>query len=222
MDSQSKYKEKTLRFVNIVAENPADAQGAGGVDAFTYGFSTNIKQSDATELGHVTLNLASPPNRLIIGASSPKPMRASKRQGTGASAYYCSSFCDVTKRLTLKNAGWQVTRSKRNSRIINAESALVQTVFVTVRGIKYAWHRNKVTVTNATAAKMASLGHMVPTAADASELVFGAEFPKPPKAAMIIPGASADDGPKRITAFYDPSGTLANGWTPAGNGKLFL
>lgn len=221
MGSQSKYKEKELMFVNIKPETPADPQGGGGAPSFAYGFATNIKTGDRSELGQVKLELASPPQRLIIGTSFPKPMRASKRQGAGSGAYFVSSFADVSKKNDLKGKGWQVSRSKRLARIIDSDAALVKTVFVTVRGIKYAWQRNKVTVTNATEAKMASLGHKVPTQTDFDELCFGGSFPRPPRATLFISG-SGSDGSKRISTYYDPSGTLGDGWQPSGSGRQNL
>lgn len=199
MGSQTKYNKKRLVFVNLKAEVPG-AGPVAGAPAFAYGFPTNIKAGDGTELGHQAVDIAAPPAKFVIGTSFPKPARASVRKGL----YFVSSFADISAYATLKTAGWSVTRSRSLPPVITGDRPFVTTIYVEVRGIKYAWQRPKTILTNTNAADLGTLGHNEPTIAEYDELVFGAEFPRPARASIIV--AAAGSGPtKRISTFANPT-----------------
>jgi hypothetical protein len=93
--------------------------------------------------------------------------------------------------------------------------SFVQTVYVTFRGIKYAWQIPKVTNTNLPSGTLDALGVKFATPGDFDELCFGANAPKPPKATITI---GSGEGPaqtsKTLSTFYDPSvANLPEGWT---------
>jgi hypothetical protein len=94
-------------------------------------------------------------------------------------------------------------------------NSFIQTVYVTFRGIKYAWQLPKVTITNVTQATLDGLGVKLATPGDFDELCFGGNAPKPPKASVTIGnGEGADQTSKTLSTFYDPSiASLPTGWT---------
>ena len=206
MGSQTKYNTKSLVFVNIDFTEPT-ADNPDPVN-IKYGFSTNIPASYASQLGHTPItNLGNPPLGLVVGSSFPKPRRASKRD----TSRMVSSFIAVDKQVAAKKAGYKITRTKAKPKLITRTNSFVQTVFVTIRGIRYAWNIPKVSATNA--GDLAALGIRVATADDANSLVFGANFPRPPRATKIV---VSGDEIKNITTFYDPSVDPPSGWTLGG------
>lgn len=215
MGSQTKYARKGLVYVAISVGEP-QGDPPTTPENVKYGFFTNIPASYGTVLGHTPIaetQYADPPQGLVIGCSFPKPRRASKRDTNR----YVSSFVAKTKIDDARKAGYRVTPSRARSRIILTASSLVESVYVTIRGIKYGWNIPKVTETNA--GSLAALGVVKATAGDRDELCFGANFPKPPRATKtVISGSDI----KTITTFYDPSKTDATGWTLAGGAKLAL
>lgn len=214
MGSQTKYKSKDLVWVNCVIPSAGDPPVAG--EPVKYGFFTNIPATDRTALGQTAVDYTAPPTKLIIGASFPKPSRASKRDALR----FTSSFCGKDKITTLKAAGWRVSPSKARTRIILGDKAFVKTVYIKLLGINYAWPLPKTTETNA-GGPLTELGIIDATPADADDLVFGLSFPKPPRAYKET-GTPGTDDYKKISTFYDPDKTAAAGWTLKGGGKLKL
>ncbi len=204
MGSQSKYKGKDLRYVKIIFDPVGDPPAAPV--PLNYGFYTNIPDSYTALLGHIKITSKDTvPDKFVVGASSPKPRRAGIRETNR----YVSSFVSKDKVDDVKKLGWRVTRSRVKRPFITAASALVKTVYVDIDGVKYGWNIPKVTETNA--GSLAALGIKEVTASDADEIVFGAEFPRPPRASRFVAG-SGDDGGKTITTYHDPSKTEATGW----------
>jgi hypothetical protein len=214
MGSQSKYASKNFVYVPCNIGEPTGDPPVTPI-SLNYGFLTNIPDADRTTLGQVALNIKTPPAKLVIGTSFPKPPRASLRQALR----FTSSFCGKDKIAALKAAGWVVTKSKRKARIITTDSALVKTVYVKILGINYAWQIPKVTQTNAGA--LTDLGIVEANIADADELCFGANFPIPPRAYKTIAPGNATTK-KTISTFYDPDKTAAAGWMLRGGGRLTL
>jgi len=215
MGSQTKYGKKDLVYVPIKIATTNEGVEAGGVN---YAFSTNIPQSAKTALGQVPITTPNnPPLGTVFASSFPKPRRANKRDALR----FTSSFCSAALLTQLKVAGWtivnpRVTRPPLHTPTLRPNS-FIQTVYVTFRGIKYAWQLPKVTITNVTQAVIDGLGIKLATPGDFDELCFGADAPKPPKAkATIGVGDGADASSKTLSTFFDPSTTtLPTGWTEA-------
>lgn len=215
MGSQTKYNAKELVYVNIVIPNPA-TEGNEGTVGLLYGFFTNIPPSNRTELGHVAITpaqYADPPQGLVMGCSFPKPRRAGKRETNR----YTSSYVSQEKIAAAKKAGYRVSPSRGNSKINLSAASFVQTVYVSMRGVKYGWNIPKVTLTNA--GDLTGLGVTNAVAGDRDELCFGANFPKPPQASII---KANGDEIKVVRTFYDPSKNLPAGWTPAKPGRISI
>lgn len=212
MGSQSKYNKKELVFVPIKIATTVNGAEVGGVN---YAFYTNIPSASRTALGQVAITTPeAPPLGTVLASNFPKPRRASKRTGLR----YTSSFCSAANIVALKVDGWRIARPRITKPPLHTEllrpRSFVQTVYVTFRGIKYAWQLPKVTITNVTAAVIGQLGITLAVPGDFNELCFGGNSPKPPKASLTIgEGIGADATSKTLSTFYDPSVTLPAGWT---------
>jgi len=213
MGSQSKYKEKELVYVPIKIATTTEGVEAGGVN---YAFYTNIPTGDRTTLGQVAITTpANPPLGTVLASNFPKPRRASQRQALR----YTSSFCSAALLTQLKVAGWRIIKPRVTKPPLHIPelrpNSFIQTVYVTFRGIKYAWQMPKVTITNVTQAVIDGLGIKLATPGDFDELCFGTNSPKPPKASVTIGSGTGDDATaKTLSTFYDPSTTtLPTGWT---------
>jgi hypothetical protein len=212
MGSQTKYDKKSLVYVSIKIATTADGVEAGGVN---YAFYTNIPAGAKTALGQVAIATpASPPLNTVLASNFPKPRRASKREALR----YTSSFCSAALLVQLKIAGWRITKPRVTKPPLHIEAlrpkSFIQTVYVTVRGIKYAWQLPKVTTTNLPAGALDGVGVKLATPGDFDELCFGANAPKPPKASVTIgTGEGANQTSKTLSTFYDPSiASLPEGW----------
>lgn len=172
-----------------------------------YGFLTNVKESIRTELGQVRVDRtqAATTTGLVIGANAPKPARASKYEV--ASQGTVSSFVDAV-RVSRLPSGWTVGRPKVRR---GSQSPKTHAVYVTIRGIKYAWRIPKETWVKIGGAA-AALGIKLATSND-KDLVFGASFPTPPKVGKIM--TSGNGGLDHISTFCDPSkvDNLPAGWS---------
>jgi hypothetical protein len=210
MGSQTKYGKKDLVYVPIKIATTTEGVEAGGVN---YAFTTNIPSAARTALGHIAITTPqSPPLGTVLASSFPKPRRASKRE----TLRYTSSFCSAALLTQLKIAGWRITKPRVTKPPLHIAAlrpnSFIQTVYVTARGIKYAWQLPKVTITNVTQGILDQLGVKLATPGDFDELCFGANAPKPPKASVTI--ADGADASKTLSTFYDPSTTtLPTGWT---------
>ncbi|PIG90820.1 hypothetical protein [Gloeocapsopsis sp. IPPAS B-1203] len=213
MGSQSKYKSKDLVYVNIKIPDPEGGDGAVGLK---YGFFTNIPAGNRSDLGQVAIpptDYADPPTALIIGASFPKPRRASRRE----TQRFTSSFVGVDKIASAKVAGYRIGKTKARSKlkVAGSGSYFVETVYVTIRGIKYGWNIPKVSKAHI-GGDAAALGIRNAAASDRDELCFGANFPKPPRANK---SATVSNEVQTYSTFYDPSTeSLPSGWQPSGGG----
>lgn len=161
---------------------------------FHYGFASGADDADRTALGQKPRSAITGP--VVWRANSPTPARASKKKATGT----VSSFIDYTKIASARAAGWKVGGAKMR---LGSETAKTKTVYVTIQGIKYAWRIPLETLTFM--GNVEPLGIKVATAAD-KDLVFGADFPKPPRAKKI-------EGTSVISTFYDPTKDLPAGYT---------
>jgi hypothetical protein len=213
MGSQTKYDKKNLVYVPIKIATTTEGVEAGGVN---YAFYTNVPSSAKTALGQVAIATpASPPLGTVLASNFPKPRRASKRDALR----YTSSFCSAALLVQLKVAGWKITKPRVTKPPLHIPAlrpkSFIQTVYVTFRGIKYAWQLPKVTITNVTQATLDSLGVKLATPGDFDELCFGGNAPKPPKASVTIgEGDGATLTSKTLSTFYDPSiANLPEGWT---------
>ncbi|WP_373534663.1 hypothetical protein [Microcoleus sp.] len=213
MGSQTKYNKKDLVYVPIKIATTTDGVEAGAVN---YAFYTNVPTSAKTALGHVAIATPeNPPLNTVLASNFPKPRRASKREPLR----YTSSFCSTALSTQLKIAGWRITRPRITKPPLHIPTlrpnSFIQTVYVTFRGIKYAWQLPKVTITNVTQAVLDGLGVKLAVPGDFDELCFGGNSPKPPKASVTIgEGAGELLTSKTLSTFYDPStSALPTGWT---------
>lgn len=215
MGSQSKYDTRTLRYVPV---KPIAGDTTG--ETVKYAFVSNTPQKYQAIVGHVPVSavmMNSVVLGLVLGCSYPKPGRAGKK----LDQRYVSTYFDQTKKLALKKDGWRLakTRAKPQYRNPANSGSLVQTVFVTINGINYAWNPPKVTITNVTPATITALG-IKTVVSDIADLTFGADFPKPPRfSKTLVEG----DSVKVISSFYDPSvAALPAGLDSAGSALTLL
>ncbi|MGB3492806.1 MAG: hypothetical protein WBA57_08760 [Elainellaceae cyanobacterium] len=195
---------RDLVHVPVFANNNGNNVATGAL----YGFMTNIDAADRATLGQTAVDGAYPAG-LIIGANAPKPPRASRIRATGTT----SSYYDLANEAAIRTAGWRTgSRGRIRTRNVTARS---RTVFVTVGLIKYAWQIPNDTFTQL-GGDAAALGVEEPDAGD-NDLVFGASYPKPPRAAQTIFG---DDGTDTYSTFIDPAAVdnLPAGWRKVSEG----
>lgn len=168
-----------------------------------YGFLTNIDAADGATLGHQDANAAVA--GLVFGANSPKPARASRKRATGTT----SSFIDWNSIPAARAAGWSTGKASIRRGGTTAKSRVVA---VTFNGITYAWNMPLDTYNNIGAADRQTLG-VRDTDTNDTDLVFGADSPKPPKAIF-------DAGEDSYSTYYDPTnGSLPEGWSSASNSQ---
>ena len=151
-----------------------------------YGFKTTKDVHDAykSALGQTTYAGAT---GVFFGANSPKPFRASKTFESGT----IGSFCSYDKLDTLRSDGWTIGKGRRIRGI--KTGGRTRTVYTIMPGDwKYAW--------NITAGEVGlgqTLGFTQATAADAAELIWGVNYPKPPRASK-----AGTDG--SVSTFVEP------------------
>jgi hypothetical protein len=212
MGSTTKYKSKELCTVTLKI-TPIEG---GGTNSFIYAFYTNIPTSARTKLGITTLSPGTNlPTGVVLGSSYPKPPRASKREVTRSTTSFISH--DAITAAKLDN--WKIRRFRRSPslKLGTNSNELVRTVYVTVKGIKYAWNIPKVTLAKIDAS-LSDLGIQLATESDAGDLCFGANYPKPPRASKAF-GTNADDLAV-VSTFYDPDKSLPSGWSTTDAGIL--
>lgn len=198
-----------------MAANSYNARRLVWVTPFTgsptkYGFMTNVLAAVGTDCGHneVTGDF---PTGLVIGANAPKPGRATKRGTTGTGG----SFYDIANRASLKAAGYSTTapRIRRGGAGANSRA-----VYVDLDGVRYAWRMPQTTFANVSGV-LSDLGITECTGAEVN-LVWGASYPKPPKASTTITGAG---GVNTISTFIDPASLsgLPDGWSTSSGEEYF-
>lgn len=144
-----------------------------------YGFKTtkDIHETYKGELGQTTYAGAA---GVVFGANSPKPPRATKEFAAGN----ISSFCSSDKIPALKKSNWTVTR-KGSIRGVKTAGKTRTVYHEMPGGWKYAW-----SLTAAEVDLAGTLGFTVATGADATDLVWGVNYPKPPRATKRENGSS--------------------------------
>jgi hypothetical protein len=159
--------------------NPKEEVSVALSNGLIYVFETNVDTVERTALGHTVLP-ATVPALAFKGGNSPKPRRARRLTADGWNSSFVSDT-PVTVITALKAAGWQIGRPAKKRGIITGTTARAVTVYVTVRGIKYAWNMPTETRAALTDATMTALGIEIATAADINTLVWGASLPRPAK-----------------------------------------
>lgn len=195
------YAARTMRYVPVTIAGYS----------FNYAFLSNVDDSASTPLGHVLYDgSAALPAETVVGANSPKPARASKQ---GVSSWIASSAISNARSL-----GWKITRRarQRGARQYGAFPGIVPTrgattVYVTVRGIFYAWKMPNYQILEIEATDVNELGLKVPsTDADVVKLVYGASFPLPGRAVKVFDANPTipNDAEKEISTFYEEGANL--------------
>ena len=156
-------------------------------NTMVYVFGTNVDAIARTALGHVPVT-AAVPAFAFQGGNSPKPRRAKLLTADGWNSSFVTNV-DATL-TTLRTTGWQVGRPPLRRAIISGTTARAVTVYVLVRGIKYAWNMPSETRVKITDATLTALGINIATAADIPTLVWGATLPRPAKAQTFITGGT--------------------------------
>ncbi|MBW4420146.1 MAG: hypothetical protein KME13_13085 [Myxacorys californica WJT36-NPBG1] len=196
--------------------NPRKSRDRVMVTPFTgatikYGFLTNTEAAARTALGQVAA--AEGTAKLVFGANTPKPGRASKG---GTNSYY-----SIEQRATLLAAKWNLS-----SPFVKPQRSSTKTkaVFVEVDTVKYAWKMPLATYT-AIGADRANLG-IQDCVATEKDYVTGTNFPRPQRARkLILVGTGAEQTEESYSTFVDDDavGTgLPTGWTIINAGKQLV
>jgi hypothetical protein len=178
-----------------------------GFSNLEYVFRTRVKQGTSTDLGHKNINIQqrSSANGVVVGAQSPKPPRATKRTETGIE----SSFVDSGSISSARNKGYTIRKGKiRTPR--NTQFTKIR--YVNINGISYAWNAP----TGGNVSLPAGVTEGIPT----GNVVFGADFPKPPKVQKPF-GDEESDSAGTFSTFIDPDqidSAIQNGWIPSEDG----
>ncbi len=173
------------------------------IGSLKYGFSTNktVHNSYKSELGQTTYNGSA---GVFFGANSPKPPRATKEFKTGT----VGSFCSTDKVSSLKKNGWTVSRKGTIRGVKTAGKT--RTVYVDMPGgWKYAWN-----ITASEADLASDLGFVLASGADAASLVWGVNYPKPPRASRQDEGGSTSTFMKPQNSAITKA--ISKGWSVSG------
>lgn len=156
-------------------------------NTMVYVFETNVDSVARTALGHIPV-VTTVPDFAFQGGNSPKPRRAKILTADGWNSSFVTNVANTIA--ALKTAGWQIGRQPQRRAIISGTTARAVTVYVTVRGIKYAWNMPSETRAKITDATMTALGINIATVADIPTLVWGASLPRPAKAQFFLTGGT--------------------------------
>lgn len=178
-------------------------------NGLNYVFATNVDAVARTALGHVPVT-ALVPALSFQGGNSPKPLRARKLTADGWNSSFITSVAATVT--AAKTAGYQVSNSSKKRGLVPTSGARATTVYVTVRGIKYAWNIPNESITAITTATLTALGINIATAADLPTLVWGASLPRPAKAKFF--NAAGPGGGDVLSTFVGQAqeDSLPNGW----------
>lgn len=193
---------------NVKAVRLGVPTGSGG--AYTeigmYGFLTNIDEAESSELGHVNGRTGAGGyiDKLVIGANSPQPARYTKKVAT----HSVTSYCGHDKVSQAVGRGWK--KAKGVEYRLARSSVRSKVVYLTIRGIKYAW-RQRTEQFNKLKNYSANLG-IAEADSSMTDLVYGPSFPIPPKVGIIVPGEGGQDN---LSTFCDPRkvDNLPEGWS---------
>lgn len=188
------YEESRLVYVTIE-----------GYPTLLYTFKTRVRSATSTDLGHTGVQIGniSSAQGYVVGAQSPKPPRASRRTETGIEG----SFVDKDSVTTAKQNGYQLSKGRVRR---GANTAFTRVKYININGIKYAWNSP---TSSQEPGDVASAGVRDATPDDV--LVFGADFPKPPRLKKEVANGSY------YSTFADPNDldtAIENGWIPANEG----
>ncbi|MEG4915746.1 hypothetical protein [Microcoleus sp. B7-D4] len=174
-----------------------------------YVFPTNVDTVARTALGH-TVVPATVPASAFQGGDSPKPRRARILTADGWNSSFVASTPATIA--AAKTAGYQISKHEKRQGRVPTSGSRATTVYVTVRGIKYAWNIPNETITTITQATLTALGIEIATAADEATLVWGASIPKPAKATFF--SAAGPSGGDNLSTFVGQAqeDTLPTGW----------
>lgn len=179
-----------------------------------YVFETNVDTEERVALGHVPI-AGTVPDNAFKGGNDPKPRRAKRLTADGWNSSFCAES-PATVITALKAAGWQVGRPQANRGIITGATARAVTVYVLVRGIKFAWNMPAETRASiiASGTTLEALGIQVATAADVSTLVWGASLPRPAKVQFKRTTTPLGGGSDIITTYCGQAqeDNLPDGW----------
>lgn len=192
----NKYDNKDL--VSVPLEN-----------GLIYVFATNVDSVARTALGHTPVPAVTPA-LAFQGGNSPKPKRARILTADGWNSSFITSVAATVA--TAKAAGWQVQKTTRKRGLVPTSGSRATTVYVTVRGIKYAWNMPKESIATITQASLTALGVNIATAADLNTLVWGASTPVPAKATFFNPAGPG--GGDNLSTFVGQAeeDSLPTGW----------
>ena len=173
------------------------------IGSLKYGFRTtkSVHDSYKAELGQTTYAGST---GVFFGANSPKPPRATKEFASGT----IGSYCSTDKVSSLKKNGWTVANRTRIRGIRTAGKT--RTVYVDMPGgWRYAWN-----ITASEADLASELGFVLATGNDARELIWGVNYPKPPRASK-----SEESG--TVSTFIKPQNSVIEsainrGWSVSG------
>ncbi len=173
------------------------------IGSLKYGFRTtkSVHDSYKAELGQTTYAGSV---GVFFGANSPKPPRATKEFASGT----IGSYCSTDKVSSLKKNGWTVANRTRIRGIRTAGKT--RTVYVDMPGgWRYAWN-----ITSTEADLASELGFVLATGSDARELIWGVNYPKPPR-------ASKKEETGTVSTFIKPQNSviesaIGKGWTVSG------
>lgn len=174
-----------------------------------YVFTTNVDSAARTALGHAVVP-ATVPALAFQGANSPKPRRARKLTADGWNSSFITSV--ATTVAAAKLAGYQVSGTPKKRGLVPTSGARSTTVYVVVRGIKYAWNMPNESITAITPATLTLLGIEIATATDLPTLVWGASLPRPAKAKFFNP--TGPGGGDVLSTFVSQAkeDSLPQGW----------
>ncbi|KST64076.1 hypothetical protein [Mastigocoleus testarum] len=191
---------------NYRSRDPVYVVTSSGTGNFNYGFNTGLKTDKRSNFGQTAIDFNSVPDKTAFGVNSPKPARASKKETSG----YESSWCSDDKIASLKASGYKVIPGRRR---FGGNSALSQTLYVTIQGIKYAWI-SPLLPSFVPATDLAELGVKQASAGD-KDLIFGASQPKPSRFKKDFTQGETSGS---FSIFIDPAqedNAIAKGWTRA-------
>ncbi|AFY80164.1 hypothetical protein [Oscillatoria acuminata] len=183
MGATNVYSDKKLYAVRMGV-----ATGSSGLATFVanYGFMTNIDSVEATQLGHRLARTGGKYlDQLVIGCSAPKPQRLTKKE----KEYSVTSFVSFDRLQQAINAGWKP--AKKGKIRLPRSTKKSKTVYVEIRGIKYAWSMPD-RLYKRLAKYRSNLGFADAQSSD-TDLCFGAEYPKPPKVGINEVGTGGGD-----------------------------
>lgn len=145
-----------------------------GAQTLKYGFRSRLRDTLRNNFGQTVIADGVSIQGLVLGANSPKPSRASKRELAG----YEGSFCSSANIKALRDAGYRITRGKP-SKIQGGN--FNDSFYATVNGLKIAFQSNGIGSIGAQESGFPSaFGLTLATSADAGQLVYGTEFPQLP------------------------------------------